>query len=92
MTMETVDQCYEDMKLKLTVWSSEDEISATILEWYIKKRHALPRAYLMNSMVRLFICWLNKEEQGDQCITLLSAYSITFLWKTCCCVCYVLKK
>ena len=53
---KTIDRCYEDMKHKFNVRSSDIIISVTILKWYIDKRHALPRVYLMNGMVGLFIC------------------------------------
>ena len=67
---ETVNQCCEDLKHKLNIQSADDEIRATIEGWYVDKRHALPIAYLMNGTVRLYICRLNKEEHGDQRMTM----------------------
>ena len=71
---ETFERCYEDIKHRLNVRSSDDEIRATILGWYLDKSFALPRTYLMNSMVRTYIHWLNNEEDEDNRMTYLQLF------------------
>ena len=71
---ETFDRCYEDIKQRLNVRSSDDEIRATIMGWYLDKGVALPRPYLMNSMVRTYIVWLNEEDDDDNRMTDLQLF------------------
>ena len=71
---ETFEQCYEDIKNRLNVRSSDDEIRATIMGWYLDKNASLPRPYLMNSMVRTYIHWLNDEAGDDERMTDLQLF------------------